>query len=94
MASGAPCVTDGECARANLVSPLETSVVAAHADRTSLQPSYKICPGDRLEVEVVQPNSARALAIGQLDRAPVAAGWVALRITASDAQVKPLPRAA
>jgi hypothetical protein len=94
MASGAPCVTDGECAGANLVSPLETSVVAAHADRTSLQPSYKICPGDRLEVEVVQPNGGRALVIGKLDRVPMAADGEALRITASDAQVNPLPRAA
>jgi hypothetical protein len=52
------------------------------------------CPGDRLEVEVVQPNGARALVIGKLGRVSMAADGEALRILASDAQVNPLPRAA
>jgi hypothetical protein len=38
------------------------------------RPSYKICPGDRLEVEVVQPDGSRALVVGKFDRVPVAAG--------------------
>ena len=30
-------------------------------------PIYRIRPGDRLEVEVVQPDGGRALVIGNLD---------------------------
>ena len=57
----------------------------------SLRPSYKICPGDRLEVEVVQPDGGRALVIGKLDAVPEAAGGRALRIVVCDAQITVLP---
>jgi hypothetical protein len=43
----------------------------------SIRPSYKICPGDRLEVEVVQPDGTRALVMGKLDKVPSAAGGCA-----------------
>jgi hypothetical protein len=56
-----------------------------------LHPTYKICPGDRLEVEVVQPDGGRALVVGTLDAVPEAAGGVALRIRVCDAQVRTLP---
>ena len=55
------------------------------------RPAYKICPGDRLEVEVVQPDGARALVIGKFDAVPEAAGGRALRIVVCDAQVQALP---
>jgi len=54
----------------------------------SIRPSYKICPGDRLEVEVVQPDGTRALVMGKLDKVPSAAGGCALRIVVTEAQVK------
>jgi hypothetical protein len=54
----------------------------------SIRPSYKICPGDRLEVEVVQPDGTRALVVGELDKVPSAAGGCALRIVVTEAQVK------
>ena len=38
------------------------------------RPSYAICPGDRIEVEVVQPDGGRALVVGKLDKVPEAAG--------------------
>jgi hypothetical protein len=39
-------------------------------------PVYRTRPGDRLEVEVVQPDCGRALVIGKLDAVPEApAGW-------------------
>ena len=56
-----------------------------------LRPSYKICPGDRLEVEVVQPDGGRALVVGKLDAVPEAAGGRALRIVVSDARITVLP---
>ena len=43
-------------------------------------PIYRIRPGDRLEVEVVQPDGGRALVIGKLDAVPEGAGGWALRI--------------
>ena len=58
-----------------------------------LRPSYKICPGDRLEVEVVQPDGGRALVVGKLDAVPEAAGGKALRIRVCEAQVQALPAA-
>jgi len=39
-----------------------------------IRPAYKICPGDRIEVEVVQPDGGRALVVGKLDAVPEAAG--------------------
>ena len=56
-----------------------------------MRPAYKICPGDRLEVEVVQPDGGRALVIGKLDAVPEVAGGRALRIVVCDAQITALP---
>ena len=58
------------------------------------RPAYKICPGDRIEVEVVQPDGGRALVVGKLDAVPEAAIGKALRIRVCDAQVRPLPATA
>jgi hypothetical protein len=57
----------------------------------SRRPSYAICPGDRIEVEVVQPEGGRALVVGKLDKVPEAAGGRALRVVVCDAQVSTLP---
>jgi hypothetical protein len=55
--------------------------------------SYGIRPGDRLEVEVVQPDGGRALVVGKFDKVPDAAGGLALRIVVCDARVRALPAA-
>ena len=55
------------------------------------RPAYKICPGDRIEVEVVQPDGGRALVVGKLDAVPEAAGWRALRIVVCVAYIAALP---
>jgi hypothetical protein len=57
-------------------------------------PTCKIRLGDRLEVEVVQPDGSRALVVGKLDRVPEAAGGLALRIVVCEAWVTALPRVA
>jgi hypothetical protein len=44
-------------------------------------PSYKICPDDRLDVEVVHPDGGRALVVGKLDSVPNVAGGCALRLS-------------
>jgi hypothetical protein len=44
------------------------------------RPQYAIRPGDRIEVEVVQPDGGRALVVGKLDAVPGSAGGRALRI--------------
>jgi hypothetical protein len=62
-----------------------------------LRPKYAICPGDRIEVEIVQPDGGRALralVVGVLDSVPEAAGGLALRIVVCDAEVRALPPAA
>lgn len=56
-------------------------------------PIYRMRPGDRLEVEVVQPGGGRALVIGKLDAVPEGAGGLALQIRVCDAQVRMLPAA-
>ena len=56
-----------------------------------LRPTYKICPGDRIEVEIVQPDGGRALVVGKLDAVPEVAGGRALRIVVCDAQITALP---
>ena len=48
-------------------------------------------PGDRFEVEVVQPDGRRALVVGKLDGVPEAAGSLALRAVVCDAVVRTLP---
>ena len=54
-------------------------------------PIYRFRPGDRLEVEVVQPDGGRrALVIGKLDAVPEGAGGLALRIRVCDAHVQVL----
>jgi hypothetical protein len=53
-----------------------------------LRPTYKICPGDRIEVEIVQPDGGRAR---MLDAVPEAAGGRAPRIVVCDAQITALP---
>jgi hypothetical protein len=63
------------------------SARAAPAGLMSIRPSYKICPGDRLKVEVVQPDGTRALVMGKLDKVPSAAGGCALGVV-TEAQVK------
>jgi hypothetical protein len=55
-------------------------------------PIYRIRPGDRLEVEVVQSDGGRALVIGKLDAVPEGAGGLALRICVCDAHVQVLTR--
>lgn len=55
------------------------------------RPIYRIRPGDRLEVVVVQPDGGRALVIGKLDAVPESAGGLALRIVVCDAQINVLP---
>ncbi len=59
----------------------------------SLRTTYAICPGDRLEVEVVQPGGGRALVVGKLDAVPEAAGGKALRIRVCEVKVQALPAA-
>ena len=56
------------------------------------RPGYMICPGDRIEVEVVQPDGGRALVVGKLDAVPEVAGGRALSIRVSDAVITSLPR--
>ena len=52
-------------------------------------PIYRMRPGDRLEVEVVQPDGGRrARVIGKLDAVPEGAGGWALRIRVCDAHVQ------
>jgi hypothetical protein len=57
------------------------------------RPECKIRLGDRIEIEVVQPDGGRALVVGILDKVPVAAGGLALQIVVCDAQVRALPSA-
>jgi hypothetical protein len=59
----------------------------------STRPTYAICPGDRIEVEVVQPDGGRARGVGKFDAVPEVAGGKALQIRICEAQVRPLPAA-
>jgi hypothetical protein len=61
------------------------------APRTSCPsaPNITIRPGDRLEVEVVQPDGGRALVGGKLDAVPESAGGRALRIRICDSHNTP-----
>ena len=62
-----------------------------HPDRVEHGPGPEICPGDGIEVEIVQADGGRALAVGKLDSVPEAAGGRALRIVVCDARVTALP---
>jgi len=57
------------------------------------RPIYRIRPGHRLQVEIVQPDGGRALVVGNLDAVPEGAGGLALLIRVCDAQVRALPKA-
>ena len=59
--------------------------------RHATRPTYAICPGDRIEVEVVQPDGGRALVVGKLDAVPEAAGGQALKIRVCDVSITRLP---
>jgi len=56
-----------------------------------MRPTYSVRPGDRLEVEIVQPDGGRALVVGKLDAVPEVADGRALRIRVCDGQVQALP---
>jgi hypothetical protein len=49
---------------------------------------YTLTPGQQLEVEVVQPNGARALVTGKLDAVPDTTHGRAMRIRVVDAKVQ------
>jgi hypothetical protein len=52
---------------------------------------YSLMPGQRLEVEVVQPDGGRALVSGVLDAVPDTAHGRAMKIRVCKAQVRALP---
>lgn len=52
---------------------------------------YSLKPGQRLEVEVVQPDGGRALVAGVLDAVPETTHGHALRIRVCDAEVRTMP---
>jgi hypothetical protein len=54
---------------------------------------YPLIPGQRLEVEVVQPDGGRALVVGVLDSVPDTTHGRALKIKVCDAEVRTLPAA-
>jgi len=56
----------------------------------SLRPTYAICHGQRIAVEVVQPDGGRALVVGVLDSVPDATHGRALKIRVCDARVQAL----
>jgi hypothetical protein len=56
-----------------------------------LRPTYAVRPGDRIEVEIVQPDGGRALIAGVLDAVPEVAGGRALQIVVCDARITTLP---
>ncbi|HWJ53745.1 MAG TPA: hypothetical protein VNT24_10280 [Propionibacteriaceae bacterium] len=51
------------------------------------RPSYAIRPGDRREVEVVQPDGGRVLVVG-VRRGPGVTGGRALRTRVCDARIR------
>ena len=51
---------------------------------------YSLKPGQRLEVEVIQPDGGRALVAGVLDAVPETTHGQALRIRVCDARVQAL----
>ena len=75
----------------NLATSLEFRARRAQGGLVPTVPIYRIRPGDRLEVEIVQADGGRALVVGKLDAVPEGAGGLALRIRVCDAQVRALP---
>jgi hypothetical protein len=61
-------------------------------DVMPFRPSYAIWPGDRIDVEVVQPDGGHALVVAKLDTVSESAGGRALRIRVCSTHVCPLPR--
>ena len=55
---------------------------------------YSLRPGQRLEVEVVQPDGGHALVVGVLEAVPETTHGQALRIRVCNAQVQALPASA
>jgi hypothetical protein len=53
--------------------------------------SLKISPGDRIEIEVRQPDGGRALVVGTLVAVPESVGGQALQIVVCDARIPELP---
>ena len=51
---------------------------------------YSLMPGQRLEVEVVQPDGGRALVVGVLDSVPDTTHGRALKIKVCDVRITPL----
>ena len=51
---------------------------------------YSLTPGQRLEVEVVQPDGSRALVSGVLDSVPDTAHGRAMKIRICDVRIMPL----
>jgi hypothetical protein len=57
-----------------------------------IRPTYSIRPGDRIEVEVVQPDGGRALVAGTLDAIPeTETGRRTRRTRVCDARATVLP---
>jgi hypothetical protein len=54
--------------------PTTLAVPRGTLDVNALPPAVRIPAGDRLEVEVVQPDGGRALVVGKLDTVPESAG--------------------
>jgi hypothetical protein len=52
---------------------------------------YRIVPGHRIDIEIVQPSGARARVVGTIDRIPLAAGGEALQLVVTDRTVEALP---
>ncbi|MGD9530137.1 MAG: hypothetical protein AB7I38_11935 [Dehalococcoidia bacterium] len=55
-------------------------------------PEYRLLPGHPIEVEIRQPDGARAIAVGVLHSVPEShTGGVARRLVGGDARVQALP---
>ena len=54
--------------------------------------TYTICPGARLQIEIIHANGARALVIGEVDSIPHCYwGGRVLKMRLADARAKALP---
>jgi hypothetical protein len=60
--------TDSFVGSARLVTVNAQLSTATHAERMPFRPDYRICPGDRLEVEVVQPDGVAPWSWGSSTR--------------------------
>ena len=55
-----------------------------------MRPAYKVCPGDRIEVEVVQPDGGRALVVGMHDAVPETPRTAGVEDPVCDVRITPL----